>query len=171
MTCSCSTRARPALRPATLSPQTARQVNGGRAALDETAGASGSPVGDSYEYVYNNAGTLLRKDSHAVTVEEYEIGRGIERRGRLVSVLLGNHETGVLQPIDQLARICNETGVPLHTDAIQVAGKLPICFRQLGVSALSVSPRPAGARQKAPVQDRRPLSATGALCDTSAIVA
>ncbi len=46
----------------------------------------------------------------------------------LVSVILGNHETGVLQPLEQIARLCNDHSVPLHTDAVQVAGKLPIDF-------------------------------------------
>lgn len=58
---------------------------------------------------------------------------------RLVSVMLGNHETGVLQPLSELVPICGEAGVPLHTDAVQVAGKLPIEFRRLGVSAMTVA--------------------------------
>jgi len=58
---------------------------------------------------------------------------------RLVSVMLGNHETGVVQPVAELAVVCNAQGVPLHTDAVAVAGKLPIEFRRLGVAALSVA--------------------------------
>lgn len=58
---------------------------------------------------------------------------------RLVSVMLGNNETGVLQPVEQLAPICAAASVPLHTDAIQVVGKLPVNFRALGVTALSAS--------------------------------
>jgi cysteine desulfurase len=58
---------------------------------------------------------------------------------RLVSVMLANHETGVLQPIEQLAGICRSAGVPLHTDAVAAAGKIPINFRALGVTALSVA--------------------------------
>jgi cysteine desulfurase len=57
----------------------------------------------------------------------------------LVSVILGNHETGVLQPMGELAETCNAAGVPLHTDAVQVAGKLPIDFRGLGVAALTIA--------------------------------
>ena len=60
-------------------------------------------------------------------------------RTRVVSVQMGNHETGVLQPVAELATICSQAGVPLHTDAIQVAGKLPVDFRGLGVAALSVA--------------------------------
>lgn len=58
---------------------------------------------------------------------------------RLVSVMLGNHETGALQPVAELARVCNDAGVPMHTDAVQVAGKLPIRFREIGVAAMSVA--------------------------------
>jgi cysteine desulfurase len=58
---------------------------------------------------------------------------------RLVSVILGNHETGVLQPVTELAAICNRHGVPMHTDAAQVAGKLPVNFGALGVAAMTVA--------------------------------
>ncbi len=58
---------------------------------------------------------------------------------RLVTAIMANHETGVVQPIAELAAVCNEAGVPLHTDAAQMAGKLPIDFRALGVAAMSIS--------------------------------
>ncbi len=57
----------------------------------------------------------------------------------LVSVLLGNHETGVLQPIAAVAELCNAAGVPLHTDAVQAVGKIPVSFRGLGVAAMTVA--------------------------------
>ncbi len=50
---------------------------------------------------------------------------------RLVSATLGNHETGVIEPIGEIAAICTRRGVPLHTDAVAVAGKLPLDFRGL----------------------------------------
>jgi len=58
---------------------------------------------------------------------------------RFVTVMLGNNETGALQPIQELAALCNQAGVPLHTDAVQVVGKLPVDFRSLGVSTLSAA--------------------------------
>lgn len=58
---------------------------------------------------------------------------------RLVSVMLANHETGVIQPVETLAARCGEMGVLLHTDATQAAGKIPVNFRQLGVAALTCS--------------------------------
>ena len=59
---------------------------------------------------------------------------------RLVSVMLGNNETGVLQPVPVIARLCRERGVLFHTDAVQAVGKLPVDFHQLGVDALTVTP-------------------------------
>jgi cysteine desulfurase len=56
---------------------------------------------------------------------------------RFVSLMLANNETGVLQPIAQAGRICYTAGVPLHTDAAQAIGKIPIDFRALGVSVLT----------------------------------
>lgn len=67
------------------------------------------------------------------------LGPLLSDRTKVVSVTLGNHETGVMQPIAELAEICNRAGVPLHTDAVAVAGKRPICFRDLGVAALSIA--------------------------------
>ena len=57
----------------------------------------------------------------------------------LVSVMLANHETGAIQPIEPLAAICRSRSVRMHTDAVAAAGKIPINFRQLGVDALSVA--------------------------------
>jgi cysteine desulfurase len=58
---------------------------------------------------------------------------------RLVSLMLGNNETGVLQPVQEAARLCHESGALLHTDAVQVVGKLPVHFRQLGADAMTVT--------------------------------
>jgi cysteine desulfurase len=58
---------------------------------------------------------------------------------RLVSVMLANHETGVIQPVETLAARCRETGVLLHTDATQAVGKISVNFRQLGAAVLTCS--------------------------------
>ena len=57
----------------------------------------------------------------------------------LLSLMLGNNETGVLQPVREAAAQCARAGVLLHTDAVQVVGKLLVDFRSLGVAALSLS--------------------------------
>jgi cysteine desulfurase len=59
---------------------------------------------------------------------------------RLVTLMLGNNETGVLQPVQEAVVLCRQAGALVHTDAVQVVGKLPVTFRQLGVQAMSVSP-------------------------------
>jgi len=58
---------------------------------------------------------------------------------RLVSVMLANNETGVLQPVKEVAALCREAGTLVHTDGVQVVGKRPVNFRSLGVHAMTVS--------------------------------
>ena len=57
----------------------------------------------------------------------------------VASVMLANNEVGTVQDIAALAEIAAEHGVPLHTDAVQAAGVLPLDVRALGVSALSLA--------------------------------
>jgi hypothetical protein len=59
----------------------------------------------------------------------------------LVSIMLANNETGTLQPVAGLARIAHAHGVPIHTDAAQAAGKIPVDVAVKGAtSALEASP-------------------------------
>jgi cysteine desulfurase len=57
---------------------------------------------------------------------------------RLLSLMLVNHETGAIQPVAELANRI-PSGVLVHTDAAQAVGKMPVRFRDLGVTALTVS--------------------------------
>lgn len=57
----------------------------------------------------------------------------------LVSVMMANNETGVIQDIASLAAIAREQGVYMHSDASQAAGKIPVCFGDSGVHAMTVS--------------------------------
>jgi cysteine desulfurase len=66
--------------------------------------------------------------------------RGVlELRPRLISVMLANNETGSIQPIRELAAAARASGLLFHTDAVQAVGKVPVSFRSLGVSSLSLS--------------------------------
>ena len=58
---------------------------------------------------------------------------------RLVSVMLANNETGVIQPVADVVALCKNHGVLVHTDAVQAVGKMKVDFQQLGVDALSLS--------------------------------
>jgi cysteine desulfurase len=57
----------------------------------------------------------------------------------LVSIMLANNETGVLQPIAPIAELVHESGSLLHTDATQAVGKIPVNLAELGVDLASVS--------------------------------
>ena len=57
----------------------------------------------------------------------------------LVSIMYGNNEIGVVQPLSELGAICREHGVPLHTDAVQVAGSLPLNVDSLNVDLLTLA--------------------------------
>ncbi|MCP3984930.1 MAG: cysteine desulfurase [bacterium] len=57
----------------------------------------------------------------------------------VVSVMAANNEIGVLQPLDEIGRLCAERGVLLHSDAAQAVGKIPLDVEELGLDLLSVS--------------------------------
>jgi cysteine desulfurase len=57
----------------------------------------------------------------------------------LVSIMWANNETGVLFPIKEIAALCRARGILIHTDAVQVPGKLKIDVNELGVDLLSLS--------------------------------
>lgn len=59
---------------------------------------------------------------------------------RVVSLMAANNESGVIQPVERAAEICLQANVPLHVDAVQVAGKLPVDFRRSGASLMTIAP-------------------------------
>jgi cysteine desulfurase len=67
-----------------------------------------------------------------------DLAEALTSRTALVSIMAANNETGVLQPLDELARLARKHGALLHTDAAQAVGKIPIDVRRLGVDLLSV---------------------------------
>ncbi|PIA45374.1 hypothetical protein AQUCO_01700725v1 [Aquilegia coerulea] len=57
----------------------------------------------------------------------------------LVSVMMVNNEIGVIQPMEEIGKICKEFGIPFHTDAAQALGKVPIDVEKMNVSLMSLS--------------------------------
>ena len=60
-------------------------------------------------------------------------------RNALVSVMWANNETGTIFPVAEVAEICREHGAVFHTDAVQVAGKIPVDVAKVPVDMLSMS--------------------------------
>ncbi|MCE5269925.1 cysteine desulfurase NifS [bacterium] len=82
--------------------------------------------------------TELPVDSDgALDLEQLE--RSIAEDTGLISVMWANNETGVIFPIEKIAAIAKARGVLFHTDAVQVAGKLPIDLKKIPVDLLSMS--------------------------------
>ena len=82
--------------------------------------------------------TRLGVDS-AGLVDPEAIKAAIQSRTRLVSVMAAHNEIGVLQPIEEIGRICREAGVWFHSDAAQAVGKIPLDVDRLQVDLLSMS--------------------------------
>ncbi len=57
----------------------------------------------------------------------------------LISIMWANNETGVIYPIDEIARAANDRGIVVHTDAVQAVGKIPVDVQKTGVDLLSLS--------------------------------
>jgi cysteine desulfurase len=72
-------------------------------------------------------------------IEPMDILRAIRPETRLISVMLANNETGVLQPVEQIGKIAADTGVFFHIDAVQGAGKVEMDVRKIGCHLLSIS--------------------------------
>ncbi len=67
------------------------------------------------------------------------LGASLRPETVLVSIMLANNETGVVQPVREIAAMCRERGVRFHTDAVAALGKMPLDVNALGCDSLSLS--------------------------------
>lgn len=72
-------------------------------------------------------------------VDPSAVRKAIDRKTVLVSIMHANNEVGTIQPIREIAAIAHERGVPVHTDAAQSVGKVPVRVNELGVDMLSIA--------------------------------
>jgi cysteine desulfurase len=82
-----------------------------------------------------------------IDIDEADRLMDVVPRNSLVAVMMANNETGVIQPVEQLARRAREKGHLFHTDAVQAAGRLKIDFQKLGATSLSISAHKIGGPQ------------------------
>jgi cysteine desulfurase len=90
----------------------------------------------------------LRREGHEVTelpvarnglIELARLSVVLRPHTALVSIMAANHEIGVLQPLAEIAALCRERGILVHSDAAQAAGRLPLDVASLGVDLMSLS--------------------------------
>lgn len=110
---------------------------------------------------------FLPVDGQGVLASE-DVRKALRPNTRLISVMMANNETGVLQPVEEIGRIAGEAGVRFHVDAVQAAGKIPIHVDSIGCQLLSISghkmhgPQGTGALFVRRSTRLEPLSAGGA---------
>ncbi len=90
--------------------------------------------------------TVLPVD-HRGLVDPTDVQRALRPSTRLISIMMANNETGVVQPVEEIGGIAAEAGVCFHTDAVQAAGKVPIDVKRIGCTALSISGHKMNAPQ------------------------
>jgi cysteine desulfurase len=91
-----------------------------------------------------NAVTWLPVDREG-RVDPDDVRRAVRPETALISVMHSNNETGVVQPIEEIAAIGREAGVLVHCDAVQTVGRMSVNVRELGLSLLSLSGHKFGA--------------------------
>jgi cysteine desulfurase len=94
------------------------------------------------------AATRLERDGVTTTqvdpradglIDPMDILRAIRPETRLISVMLANNETGVIQPVEEIGKIAAQTGAFFHIDAVQGAGKVQIDVNKIGCHVLTIS--------------------------------
>jgi len=87
-------------------------------------------LGTELSIIYVDANGLITQTA---------IDKVVKEEPDLVSIMLANNETGVIQDLVPYTKQLRANGIMVHTDAVQALGKIPVSFRQLGVHLMSLS--------------------------------
>ena len=72
-------------------------------------------------------------------IDPDDIRKALRPNTRLITIMMANNETGVLQPVEEIGKVAAEADVYFHTDAVQAAGKIAIDVKRIGCDLLSIS--------------------------------
>jgi cysteine desulfurase len=82
--------------------------------------------------------TFVPVDSSGM-VDPDDIAKALRPDTALVSIMHSNNEVGTIQPLSEISRLTRAKGIPLHTDAVPSAGRVPLDVNELGVDLLSIA--------------------------------
>jgi cysteine desulfurase len=82
--------------------------------------------------------TVLPVDGRSL-INPADVRRALRPNTKLISIMMANNETGVLQPVEEIGKIAAEAKVYFHTDAVQAAAKVGIDVNRIGCHVLSIS--------------------------------
>src|SRR5206468_5511389 len=72
-------------------------------------------------------------------VDLEDLKRAMDDKTILVTIMFANNEIGVLQPVEEIGKLCRERGVIFHTDATQAVGKVPVDVNKQNIDVMSIS--------------------------------
>ncbi len=82
--------------------------------------------------------TVIPVDQYGM-VSPKAVAAAITAQTILITIMTANNEVGTIQPISEIAKIAKKRGIPVHTDAAQAVGKIPVRANELGVDLLSIA--------------------------------
>ena len=82
--------------------------------------------------------TYLQVDADGL-VDPDEVRKALRPKTKLISIMMANNETGVIEQVEEMGRIAAEADVYFHSDAVQAAGKVPVDVKKIGCDLLSIS--------------------------------
>jgi cysteine desulfurase len=82
--------------------------------------------------------TYVPVDSRGL-VDPDDVKRALRPNTKLVTIMMANNETGLVQPVEEIGKVAAEADVYFHTDAVQAAGKIPLDVNKIGCDLLTIS--------------------------------